>query len=160
MPRKMKQKDWKTDPFILTAKEGNLYARGVSDNKGPTLAAIYSVAELYHRQQLNCDVVFIIEGEEECGSIGFQKVINDNKQLISGGSGGGNGTTGIDWIMLSNSYWLDDLTPCLNYGLRGVINASITIKSDKPDRHSGVDGGVSREPTMDMMHLLSTLVDP
>ena len=65
------------------------------------------------------------------------KVINDNKQLISGGSGGdGNGTTGIDWIMLSNSYWLDDLTPCLNYGLRGVINASITIKSDKPDRHS------------------------
>lgn len=159
---KNEAKDWKTDPFILTAKEGNLYARGVSDNKGPTLAAIYSVAELYHRQQLNCDVVFIIEGEEECGSIGFQKVINDNKQLISGGSGGsgGNGTTGIDWIMLSNSYWLDDLTPCLNYGLRGVINASITIKSDKPDRHSGVDGGVSREPTMDMMHLLSTLVDP
>ena len=46
--------------------------------------------------------------------------------------------------MLSNSYWLDDLTPCLNYGLRGVINASITIKSDKPDRHSGVDGGVSQ----------------
>ena len=70
---KNEAKDWKTDPFILTAKEGNLYARGVSDNKGPTLAAIYSVAELYHRQQLNCDVVFIIEGEEECGSIGFQK---------------------------------------------------------------------------------------
>lgn len=142
--------DWSTDPFILTPKEGNLYARGVSDNKGPTLAAIYSVAELHEKQELTCDVVFVIEGEEECGSVGFQQVINENKSLIGE----------IDWIMLSNSYWLDDITPCLNYGLRGVINASITIKSDKPDRHSGVDGGVSGEPTMDMMHILSKLMDP
>lgn len=142
--------DWSTDPFVLTPKEGNLYARGVSDNKGPTLAAIYSVAELYEKQELNCDVVFVIEGEEECGSVGFQQVISENRSLIGE----------IDWIMLSNSYWLDDITPCLNYGLRGVINASITIKSDKPDRHSGVDGGVSGEPTMDMMHILSKLMDP
>ncbi|RCK56618.1 putative di- and tripeptidase DUG2 [Candida viswanathii] len=142
--------DWSTDPFVLTAKEGNLYARGVSDNKGPTLAAIYAVAELYDKQELNCDVVFVIEGEEECGSVGFQQVISDNRGLIGE----------IDWIMLSNSYWLDDVTPCLNYGLRGVINASVTIKSDKPDRHSGVDGGVSGEPTMDMMHILSKLMDP
>ncbi|CAI5757816.1 unnamed protein product [Candida verbasci] len=143
-------KEWKTDPFKLVAKEGNLYARGVSDNKGPTLASIFTVGELYNKQELNCDVVFIIEGEEECGSIGFQQVINESKNLIGE----------IDYIMLSNSYWLDDVTPCLNYGLRGVINASITIKSDKPDRHSGVDGGVSREPTMDMVHLLSSLMDP
>ncbi|KAI5953412.1 hypothetical protein KGF54_002784 [Candida jiufengensis] len=142
--------DWSTNPFSLTAKEGNLYARGVSDNKGPTLAAIYAVAELYSKQELSCDVVFIIEGEEECGSIGFQQVIKDYQFLIGE----------IDWIMLSNSYWLDDITPCLNYGLRGVINAHVTIKSDKPDRHSGVDGGVSREPVMDLMHILSTLMDP
>ncbi|CAK9438488.1 uncharacterized protein LODBEIA_P27120 [Lodderomyces beijingensis] len=143
-------KDWSTNPFILTAKEGNLYARGVSDNKGPTLAAIYAVAELFSQGELSCDVVFIIEGEEECGSIGFQDVIHHHKALIGE----------IDWVMLSNSYWLDDITPCLNYGLRGVINANVTIKSDKPDRHSGVDGGVSREPVMDMMQLLSTLMDP
>ncbi|EMG47843.1 DUG2 Probable di- and tripeptidase DUG2 [Candida maltosa Xu316] len=147
---KSEAKEWKTDPFVLTAEEGNLYARGVTDNKGPTLAAVYSVAELYKKQELNCDVVFIIEGEEECGSIGFQQVITEHKSLIGQ----------IDWIMLSNSYWLDDLTPCLNYGLRGVINASVTIKSDKPDRHAGVDGGVSKEPTMDMMYILSKLMDP
>ncbi|KAI3407045.2 hypothetical protein KGF56_000133 [Candida oxycetoniae] len=143
-------KDWSTNPFLLTAKEGNLYARGVSDNKGPTLAAIYAVAELYSKEELSCDVVFVIEGEEECGSIGFQEVIQQHKSSIGD----------IDWVLLSNSYWLDDITPCLNYGLRGVINANVTIKSDRPDRHSGVDGGISREPVMDMMHVLSTLMDP
>lgn len=140
---------WSTDPFVLTARDGNLYARGVSDNKGPILAAIYAVSELFHKEELSCDVVFIIEGEEECGSIGFQDVINENKQLIGD----------IDWIMLSNSYWLDDQTPCLNYGLRGVINASITINSDKPDRHSGVDGGVLKEPTMDLIQVLDCLMN-
>lgn len=141
--------DWKTDPFTLTALDGNLYARGVSDNKGPTLAAIYSVAELYHKGELSCDVAFVIEGEEECGSIGFQEAIHQNREVIGD----------IDWIMLSNSYWLDDETPCLNYGLRGVINALVTVKSDKPDRHAGVDGGVLKEPTMDLIHILGELVD-
>lgn len=141
---------WSTDPFCLTARDGNLYARGVSDNKGPILAAIYAVSELFHNKELSCDVVFIIEGEEECGSIGFQDVIHENKELIGD----------IDWIMLSNSYWLDDETPCLNYGLRGVINASITINSDKPDRHSGVDGGVLKEPTMDLIQILGQLMNP
>ncbi|CUM64556.1 uncharacterized protein PRCAT00002163001 [Priceomyces carsonii] len=141
---------WSTDPFTLVAKDGNVYARGVSDNKAPTLAAMYAVSELHLKGKLSCDVVFVVEGEEECGSIGFQNVINENKALI------GN----IDWVLLSNSYWIDDETPCLNYGLRGVINASITVESDKPDRHSGVDGGVLRELTMDLIHVLSQLTDP
>ena len=136
---------WDTNPFTLISKEGNLYARGVSDNKGPTLGAIYAVAELCNKGELSTDVVFVIEGEKESGSIGFQDVIHEHKDLIGP----------IDWIMLLNSYWLGDDVPCLNYGLRGVIHASITITSNKPDRHSGVDGGVSREPTMDLIHTLS-----
>lgn len=141
---------WDTDPFSLVAKEGNLYGRGVSDNKGPTLGAMYAVAQLCKEGELSTDVVFVIEGEEESGSIGFQDVIRNNKELIGP----------IDWIMLSNSYWLGDEIPCLNYGLRGVIHASISVESMKPDRHSGVDGGVSREPTMDLIHTLSHLTCP
>lgn len=144
-----KEDDWETEPFVMTAKNGNLYGRGVSDNKGPILAAIYAVAELHSKEQLSCDVTFVIEGEEECGSIGFQNVINENKYLIGD----------IDWIMLSNSYWIDDETPCLNYGLRGVIHASITVQSEKPDRHSGVDGGVLKEPTMDLVQIIAQLND-
>lgn len=138
---------WKTDPFQITANDGYLFGRGVSDNKGPVLAAIYSVAELLQEGNLESDVVFLIEGEEECGSFGFQSAITQNREIIGE----------IDWILLSNSYWLDEKTPCLNYGLRGVISASVEISSDRPDRHSGVDGGVSREPTIDLVNLLATL---
>lgn len=140
---------WSTDPFVLAARDGSLYARGSSDNKGPTLAAAFAIAELYQKGELPCDVVFVVEGEEECGLVGFQDAIQKHKPVI--------GT--VDWIMLSNSYWLDDEIPCLNYGLRGVVTAKVTVTSEKPDRHSGVDGGVSREPTMDLVQLLATLVD-
>ncbi|GBL50503.1 hypothetical_protein [Candidozyma auris] len=139
---------WSTDPFELVAKDGNLYARGVSDNKGPTLAAFYAVSDLHMKEELPINVVFIIEGEEECGSIGFQQVINEHKPIIGP----------VDFILLSNSYWLGDDVPCLNYGLRGVLNASLSVTSDKPDRHSGVDGGVSKEPTMDLIQILGQLI--
>ncbi|ODV84662.1 hypothetical protein CANARDRAFT_28822 [[Candida] arabinofermentans NRRL YB-2248] len=140
---------WQTDPFKLTALNGYLYARGVTDNKGPLLAAIYAVAELYQQQELESDVIFLIEGEEESGSFGFQDVVTKNQDIIGE----------IDWVLLSNSYWLDDNIPCLNYGLRGVISATVEVWSDKPDRHSGVDGGISREPTIDLISLLSKLND-
>lgn len=139
---------WSTDPFKLTARDGNLYARGVSDNKGPILAAVYAVADLHRRGELSTDVVFLIEGEEECGLIGFQDMIHRNKDTIGR----------IDWIILSNSYWLTDDVPCLNYGLRGVVNALIKVELEKPDRHLGVDGGVSKEPTMDLIQILGTLM--
>lgn len=142
-----KNGQWATDPFEMTNMDGYMYGRGVSDNKGPILAAIFAVAELVQRSELSNDVVFLIEGEEECGSAGFQEAVNRHKALIGD----------IDWVLLSNSYWLDDETPCLNYGLRGIIKASIEIKGDLPDLHSGVHGGVYREPTFDLVNLLAKL---
>lgn len=158
---------WNTDPFTLTAQDGYLRARGVSDNKGPIISAMYAIAELQHAGLLSCDVIFLIEGEGECGSFGFEKVISTHRNDILGGTHRNdraieanridNGN--IDWVLFSNSYWLDDYTPCLNYGLRGLLSFEIEIFSAKPDRHSGVDGGVSREPTVDLINLLSELTD-
>ncbi|EEP76265.1 conserved hypothetical protein [Uncinocarpus reesii 1704] len=65
------QAKWNTDPFQLTSLNGFLYGRGVSDNKGPILAALYAAAELAQRKELTCNVVFLIEGEEESGSPGL-----------------------------------------------------------------------------------------
>lgn len=141
--------NWDTDPYCMTAMDGYLYGRGVSDNKGPILASVFAAAQLFQNSELENDVLFLIEGEEECGSIGFQSMIEKHRDLIGP----------IDWILLSNSYWLDDVTPCLNYGLRGIINGSVEIKSGRPDMHSGVDGGVYREPTIDLINLLSKLTD-
>ncbi|KAK2828960.1 hypothetical protein FQN49_007234, partial [Arthroderma sp. PD_2] len=122
-----------------------------SDNKGPSLSALYAAAELYQRKQLSYNVVFLIEGEEESGSQGFAQAIRENKSLIGP----------IDWILLANSYWLDDHIPCLTYGLRGVIHANIVVSSSQPDLHSGIDGSsLLDEPLKDLTLLLGTIVGP
>jgi di- and tripeptidase len=137
---------WKHDPFTLTGEDGYLYGRGVSDNKGPIMAAIYAAHELANEQRLDSDIMFLIEGEEESGSRGFEEAIQAKKELIGD----------VDWILLANSYWLDDHVPCLTYGLRGVIHATVQIKSKHPDLHSGVDGSaLLDEPLKDLVMLLS-----
>ncbi|GMM28173.1 glutamine amidotransferase subunit [Martiniozyma asiatica (nom. inval.)] len=144
-------KTWKTSPFELIPENGYLYGRGVTDNKGPLLAAIYSVAELYSKKQLNANVIFIIEGEEEAGSWGLSTTL---KSKVSEGL-----IDSVDWILMSNSYWLDDDVPCLNYGLRGVVKAEVEIWNDLGDRHAGVDGGLDDEPSMDLIKVCSGLVE-
>ncbi|KAK1146289.1 hypothetical protein N8T08_003076 [Aspergillus melleus] len=142
---------WKTDPFQLTSMDGFLYGRGVSDNKGPILAALYAAAELARQKALPCDVVFIIEGEEESGSQGFHETVRAHKSQIGP----------VDYILLANSYWLDDFNPCLTYGLRGVVHANLIVSSDHPDLHSGIDGSaLLDEPLKDLTLLLGTLVGP
>jgi di- and tripeptidase len=139
---------WKHDPFTLTGEGGYLYGRGVSDNKGPIMAAIYAAHELANEQCLDSDIIFLIEGEEESGSRGFEKAVQERKDLIGD----------VDWILLANSYWLDDHVPCLTYGLRGVIHATVQVESKHPDLHSGVDGSaLLDEPLKDLVMLLSKL---
>jgi di- and tripeptidase len=112
------------------------------------MAAIYAAHELANEQSLDSDIIFLIEGEEESGSRGFEKAIQSRKDLIGD----------VDWILLANSYWLDDHVPCLTYGLRGVIHATVQVESKHPDLHSGVDGSeLLDEPLKDLVMLLSKL---
>ncbi|KAK7705960.1 hypothetical protein SLS57_009877 [Botryosphaeria dothidea] len=142
---------WLVDPFAMEGIDGFLYGRGTSDNKGPIMAAIFAVAELLEEQALESDIIFLIEGEEESGSRGFPEAVRRNKKLI------GN----VDWILLANSYWLDDHAPCLTYGLRGVIHAIVQIESPHPDLHSGVDGSsLLDESLKDLIMLLAKLTGP
>lgn len=139
---------WICDPFSMEGIDGYLYGRGTSDNKGPIMAAIFACAELTSQQALNSDIIFLIEGEEECGSRGFEKAVKASKDKIGE----------VDWILLANSYWLDDRIPCLTYGLRGVIHATVQIESSHPDLHSGVDGSAQLDESLkDLVLLLGTL---
>ena len=127
---------------------GYLYGRGVSDNKGPIMAALYGLVDLVHEQELDSDITFLIEGEEESGSRGFQDAVRRHKDLIGD----------IDYIILANSYWLDDEVPCLTYGLRGVLHATVNVESNHPDVHSGVDGSyMMDEPLSDLTSILAKL---
>ena len=146
-----KNDSWHADPFEMQGVNGFLYGRGVSDNKGPVLAALYAAADVVLHKQLTADIVFLVEGEEESGSRGFRDTIRANKTLVGD----------VDWILVANSYWLTDDIPCLTYGLRGLIRATVAISSDQPDLHSGVDGSrLVDEPLKDLVAVLATLSSP
>lgn len=148
VPAENKQNNWITDPFKMKGVDGYLYGRGVSDNKGPILAALYGVVDLIHEKELESDITFLIEGEEESGSRGFKDIVQKHKDLI------GN----IDYIIIANSYWINDEIPCLTYGLRGVLHATIMVDSKHGDIHSGVDGSfMMDEPLFDLTATLAKL---
>ncbi|KAI8330555.1 hypothetical protein BD560DRAFT_416277 [Blakeslea trispora] len=140
---------WGSDPFALTGKNGYLYGRGTSDNKGPIIASIFAVSELLKEGLLDVNVIFLIEGEEESGSVGFYEAVESNKELFED----------VDVVLLSNSYWLGEDVPCITYGLRGVIHAKINISNNRADLHSGVEGGAVSEPLIDLIHVVGRLVD-
>ncbi|OAQ82419.1 beta-Ala-His dipeptidase [Purpureocillium lilacinum] len=143
-----KKGKWASDPFTVKGTNGFLYGRGVSDNKGPIIAALYAVTDLMQAQKLENDVIFLIEGEEEFGSRGFEEAVKRHKSLIGH----------VDYILLANSYWLDDEVPCLTYGLRGVLHATVCVDAPRPDIHSGVDGSyMMDEPLSDLTGILSKL---
>lgn len=148
VPADNKQNKWIVDPFEMKGINGYLYGRGVSDNKGPIMAALYGVMDLVHEKELASDIIFLIEGEEESGSRGFKDAVRRHKDLIGD----------IDYIILANSYWLDDEVPCLTYGLRGVLHATVKVDSNHPDVHSGVDGSfMMDEPLFDLTSILAKL---
>lgn len=148
VPAENKQRLWASDPFEMSGLNGYLYGRGVTDNKGPVLAAVFAAAELVAEKKLVSDIIFLIEGEEECGSRGFEEVIKKSKDVIGD----------IDWILLANSYWLDDDIPCLTYGLRGVVHATVQVESGRPNLHSGVDGSQRiNEAMKDLINILAVL---
>ncbi|KAK7418447.1 hypothetical protein QQX98_003939 [Neonectria punicea] len=143
--------NWTSDPFTMQGTNGYLYGRGVSDNKGPIVAALYAVTDLMQAQKLENDIIFLIEGEEEFGSLGFEEAVRKNKELIGE----------VDYILLANSYWLDNEVPCLTYGLRGVLHTTICVDAPRPDIHSGVDGSyMMNEPLSDLTQVLSKLKGP
>lgn len=151
VPADTKNGKWDSDPFQLKGTNGYLYGRGVSDNKGPIMAALYAVTDLVQAKSLDSDIVFLIEGQEESGSNGFKETIRKYKARIGH----------IDYILLANSYWLNDATPCLTYGLRGVMHATVCVESKSPDLHSGVDGSyMINEPMSDLMAVLTKLKGP
>lgn len=138
---------WDSPPFVLTGRNGYLYGRGVTDDKGPIIAVATAAAELLSRRSLHADLVCLIEGEEESGSAGFDEAVRKHRAQI--------GT--VDAILVSNSTWIGEQEPCITYGLRGVVHCAVEITNSMTDVHSGVEGGRVKEPMLDMIKLLSTL---
>ncbi|KAM7344403.1 uncharacterized protein ACRADG_011139 [Cochliomyia hominivorax] len=146
-----KDDGWNTEPFELTEKNNKLYGRGSTDDKGPLLCWIHAI-EAY--QKLNIDlpvnIKFVLEGMEENGSKGLKEYLLKIKE---------NFLNNIDYVCISDNYWLGKTKPCLTYGLRGMIYYTVEVECAQKDLHSGVYGGTVHEAMPDLCWLLGTLVD-
>ena len=73
---------WTSDPFTMSARNGFLYGRGSTDNKGPIIAVACAAADLLSRRALEVDLIFLIEGEGEHGNTGFRDTVKKYKVCL------------------------------------------------------------------------------
>ncbi|KAM4630056.1 cytosolic non-specific dipeptidase isoform 1-T2 [Polymixia lowei] len=142
---------WDTEPFTLVEKDGKLYGRGSTDDKGPVLAW-FNCIEAYQKlqQELPINIKFCFEGMEESGSEGLDELIFARKDTF---------LKDVDYVCISDNYWLGKTKPCITYGLRGICYFFTEVECGDKDLHSGVFGGSVHEAMTDLITLMGCLVD-
>ena len=140
---------WHSDPFTPTVRDGRLYARGVSDDKGPMLIPI-KVAESFFVNvgALPVNVKFMFEGEEEIGSKHLEDFITHHKALLA-----------ADVVLSADgAMWRID-EPSLTVSSRGLAGLELTLTAATKDLHSGRHGGSVANPLHAMARLIASLHD-
>ncbi|MFK8110962.1 MAG: dipeptidase [Rubripirellula sp.] len=140
---------WITGPFDPTIRDGNLYARGATDDKGQLLTHVQSVCDwLASGQSLPLQIKFLIEGEEEVGSENLERMLPDLSERLA-----------CDCVVISDSGQYSEGQPAITYGLRGIATYELQVDGPSQDLHSGSFGGAVMNPAIALCHLLSSMVD-
>jgi len=140
---------WDSPPFEPKIKNGNIYARGATDDKGQMYMHIKSV-EAYFKTvgTLPLNIKFIIEGEEEIGSHNLEVFVSKNRDLLK-----------CDTVLISDTSLYGPGIPTLTYGLRGLSYMEVTLTGPNRDLHSGTFGGGVDNPINVLAKLISKLMD-
>src|SRR6185437_5960566 len=114
---------WTSDPFEPVVRDGRLYARGAADDKGNFLPLLHVACELARAGELPVNVRFVVEGEEEVGS---RSVL----ERLRGGA------DQADCAIVFDSLMVDERTPAITLAARGMVAASIEVRTAERDLHS------------------------
>lgn len=139
---------WLSPPFEPEIRDAKIYARGADDDKGQSFMHAKAFQYLCETNQLKCNVKFLIEGEEEIGSVNLEAFCRMNKELLS-----------CDTILVSDTSMLDRNTPSITTGLRGLAYWEIEVTGANRDLHSGIFGGAVANPVMELSKMLAGLID-
>ena len=141
---------WHSPPFTPTQRDGRLYARGVSDDKGPMLIPI-KVAEAFFTAAgcLPINVKCMFEGEEEIGSPSLDAFIRDNTELLA-----------ADVVLSADGAMWRVGEPSLTVSSRGLAGLELTLTGPRKDLHSGRHGGSVANALHAMAQLIATLHEP
>ena len=141
--------EWDSPPFEPTQRDGNLYARGATDDKGQMLTHVKSVqAWLAAAGELPLQVKLLIEGEEEVGSENLESFLAENTEKLA-----------CDCVVISDTAQFAPGVPAITYGLRGIAYYELHLTGPNSDLHSGVFGGAVTNPANTLSKMLSAIVD-
>ena len=140
---------WDSPPFEPTIRNGTIFARGSTDDKGQMmthLAALKSLHETSHH--LSIRIKCLYEGEEETGSPHLAEFVKEHAKLLA-----------CDYVLLSDTTRFDDTTPAIAYASRGLVYKEITLQGPARDLHSGVYGGAVANPANVLAGIIASLHD-
>jgi len=139
---------WTSPPFDPQIRDGKIYGRGASDNKGQILAHIFGVGEALAEGPLPVNVIFLIEGEEEVGSGNLADFLEKHRAELA-----------CDAIAISDTGMAADGYPTLSYALRGIAAMEVRVFGPSHDLHSGIYGGAVANPATAAARLIASLHD-
>jgi len=141
------------EPFKLTrlSDPDRLVGRGSTDDKGPVTGWL-NVIQAHNELGLEWPVnlIFLFEGTEEQAGVGVEEWITKEADGY---------LKNVDYVCITDNYWLTTRGPTLCYGLRGVVVLTVKVTGALDDLHSGIYGRMVHEPMVDLIKLLSKLVD-
>jgi acetylornithine deacetylase/succinyl-diaminopimelate desuccinylase-like protein len=141
--------EWASPPFEPTVRDGNIYARGATDDKGQMLTHVKGVeAWMKTAGKLPLQVKFLIEGEEEVGSEHVTPFVKENRSKLA-----------CDAVVISDCSQFAPGMPAITYGLRGIAYYELRLRGPKQDLHSGTFGGGVTNPAGALVSLLAALKD-
>ena len=138
---------WVSPPFEPAIRNGRIYGRGVGDNKGQHLAQLLAIESLLACQgKLPCNVIVLLEGEEEVGSPHIADFVAEHRAELA-----------ADLVITADGPVHESGRATLNFGVRGVVSFELRARGASRDLHSGNWGGVAPNPIWTLIHLLASM---
>ncbi len=138
---------WDTPPFEPALRDGKLYGRGVSDDKGHIVSRLFAIDSIIEEDgELPCNIKFVIEGEEETASVNLYQFVLDNQELLK-----------ADACMWEFGGVDHTDTPVQYLGLRGICYVELSIDLLSTDVHSGLGGSIFPNAAWRLVWALNTL---
>jgi acetylornithine deacetylase/succinyl-diaminopimelate desuccinylase-like protein len=145
---------WESPPFEPIIKttalhpQGAIYARGACDDKGQVYMHVKALEMMSRLKEIPCNLKFMIEGEEECGSDNLEPFVKNNKERLK-----------ADVILISDTGIIANDIPSIETGLRGLCYLEVEVTGPNRDLHSGVYGGAVANPINTLCQMIASLKD-
>ncbi|GGW54821.1 acetylornithine deacetylase/succinyl-diaminopimelate desuccinylase-like protein [Winogradskyella epiphytica] len=145
---------WNSPPFEPVIKktekhpEGAIFARGACDDKGQMYMHVKALEYMTKNNELPCNVKFMIEGEEEVGSVNLGKFVAANREKLEN-----------DVILISDTGMIAKDVPSITTGLRGLSYVEVEVTGPNRDLHSGLYGGAVANPINVLTKMIASLHD-